>query len=339
MFERALAHARANVIGYLALFVALSGSAYAAVHLPRNSVGTRQLRNGAVTGKKVARNTLTASNINLSTLGFQSRVNGTCAGSSAISAIAADGSVGCQQFGSGDGSVTSVGSGTGLTGGPITGAGTLSLDPAYRLPQSCTSGQVAKSSGAGAWSCAADQNSGGTVTTVGAGTGLIGGPITGSGKLSIASSYQLPQSCNAGQIPIQNNSGNWGCGSTNVTQVMGGSVGTVSGVIQFLAPVGLSSPSATYTDVTGNASALAASANNFSVQLSTAPGSGNSWDVGLIVNGFFQRVCTISGAGKSCGDTSSPVSIPAFATVAFEIVDAGGSPASTRVTFGWTETT
>jgi hypothetical protein len=43
----------ANVISVLALFVALGGASYAALELPRNSVGTTQLRNGAVTRAKV----------------------------------------------------------------------------------------------------------------------------------------------------------------------------------------------------------------------------------------------------------------------------------------------
>ena len=41
------------VLAGIALFVALGGGAYAAVTLPRNSVGTKQLKNGAVTLKKI----------------------------------------------------------------------------------------------------------------------------------------------------------------------------------------------------------------------------------------------------------------------------------------------
>jgi hypothetical protein len=48
----------ANVMATLAVFVALGGSAYAAFTLPSNSVGSRQLKNGAVTPKKVARTTI-----------------------------------------------------------------------------------------------------------------------------------------------------------------------------------------------------------------------------------------------------------------------------------------
>jgi hypothetical protein len=44
----------ANVVASLALFLALGGVGYAAIKLPKNSVGTKQLKNGAVTGKKIA---------------------------------------------------------------------------------------------------------------------------------------------------------------------------------------------------------------------------------------------------------------------------------------------
>jgi hypothetical protein len=45
----------ALAISLIALFVALSGTGYAAFRLPKNSVGTSQLKNGAVTNKKVAK--------------------------------------------------------------------------------------------------------------------------------------------------------------------------------------------------------------------------------------------------------------------------------------------
>jgi hypothetical protein len=47
----------ANVAATLALFLALGGAAYAATQLARNSVGTAQLRAGAVTAGKIARKT------------------------------------------------------------------------------------------------------------------------------------------------------------------------------------------------------------------------------------------------------------------------------------------
>lgn len=43
----------ANVVASLALFIALGGISYAAVTIPKNSVGTKQLKDGAVTAEKI----------------------------------------------------------------------------------------------------------------------------------------------------------------------------------------------------------------------------------------------------------------------------------------------
>ncbi len=43
----------ANVVATVAVFIALGGAGYAAVKLPKNSVGTRQIKNHAVTGAKI----------------------------------------------------------------------------------------------------------------------------------------------------------------------------------------------------------------------------------------------------------------------------------------------
>jgi hypothetical protein len=48
-------HVQHNLVAYLALFVALGGTSYAAISLPRNSVGTRQIRDRAITPAKINR--------------------------------------------------------------------------------------------------------------------------------------------------------------------------------------------------------------------------------------------------------------------------------------------
>ena len=59
----------ALIIALIALMVSLGGTGYAAFTLPRDSVGTKQLKNGAVTAAKVKRHSLTGAQINVKKLG------------------------------------------------------------------------------------------------------------------------------------------------------------------------------------------------------------------------------------------------------------------------------
>jgi hypothetical protein len=61
MLSGVITHARSNVIAYLALcssLLALAGGAYAAVVLPANSVGSRQIRKGSITPAKLNHRTI-----------------------------------------------------------------------------------------------------------------------------------------------------------------------------------------------------------------------------------------------------------------------------------------
>ena len=53
----------AMVVALTALFVALGGGAYAAISLPKNSVGAKQLKKNAVTGKKIKRNAVSSAKV------------------------------------------------------------------------------------------------------------------------------------------------------------------------------------------------------------------------------------------------------------------------------------
>ena len=92
------------------------------------------------------------------------------------------------------GTVTSVGTGTGLTGGPITTSGTISVanSTANTLAGYNNSGvfsDITLGSGISLVSgvlSASGSGGSGTVTNVATGVGLTGGPITGSGTISMA---------------------------------------------------------------------------------------------------------------------------------------------------------
>ena len=54
-------HLRENAVAYLALFVALGGTSYAAINLPAGSVANKQLRNGSITPVKFNRQFISGS--------------------------------------------------------------------------------------------------------------------------------------------------------------------------------------------------------------------------------------------------------------------------------------
>ena len=58
-----------NVIATLALFLALGGAAYAATKLPKNSVGSKQLKPNAVTTAKIKNGAVTGAKVDVSSLG------------------------------------------------------------------------------------------------------------------------------------------------------------------------------------------------------------------------------------------------------------------------------
>jgi hypothetical protein len=56
--HRVIAHLRNNLVGWIALFVALGGTGYAAISIPRNSVGAAQIRNRSITPVKLNRSSI-----------------------------------------------------------------------------------------------------------------------------------------------------------------------------------------------------------------------------------------------------------------------------------------
>jgi phage head maturation protease len=95
-------------------------------------VTSAMIADGTVANTDLAANAVNSGNIvdgsigsaDINTAQVQARVGGTCAAGSSIRDISATGTVTCEAD---DGTVTSVASGAGLTGGPITTTGTLSI--------------------------------------------------------------------------------------------------------------------------------------------------------------------------------------------------------------------
>jgi len=112
---RLTSHLRNNIVGYVAVFIALSAGAYAA-GLKKNSVKSKQIKDGAVVGVDVGDDSLTGQDIAEGTLDnalLQRRIGAGCSPGQAIRSIAADGSVSCE--------ATDAGAPSGGAGGDLAG--------------------------------------------------------------------------------------------------------------------------------------------------------------------------------------------------------------------------
>src|SRR5438309_11672159 len=91
-------------VAIIGSYIAYGAVGWAAVQLPAGSVGTQQLRNGAVTSHKLAAHAVGRKAIARGAVGrsqinsrqVQARVSGQCGASSAVAAINSDGSVRCE---------------------------------------------------------------------------------------------------------------------------------------------------------------------------------------------------------------------------------------------------
>lgn len=134
---------------------------------------------------------------------------------------------------SGGGTVTSVGSGTGLTGGPITSTGTLSLATAGAGAATYINGisSISVDAYGRVTSVTGTANYGsGTVTSISAGTGLSGGTITGSGTISLSTPVSLSNGGTGGSSAATARS------SLGVPNIAGD---TITGKFSYTAAVGI----------------------------------------------------------------------------------------------------
>jgi hypothetical protein len=240
----------------------------------------------------------------------------------------------------GSGTVTSVATGAGLTGGPITTTGTIALAPAYQLPQSCINGQIAVSTGASSWTCGNDSNSGGTVTGVSASA-----PLASSGGTA-------PTISLSGSVPVANGGTGLGSVATNGvlygqgTAAMGAAVGGVGQVLAATAgaPTWTSSPSLggnlVLSDSTATAGNIFKGGNSFIHNF-----GGNNTFIGLSAGNFTSTGFANVGVGLNAlsadtdGFNNTAVGTSALASNTAGIANAAiGAAALAQNTIGFLNT-
>ncbi len=114
----------------------------------------------------------------------------------------------------GTGSVTSVGSGLGLTGGPITGSGTLAINPTVVPQLTASSNTFTGSISASSFSGSGSGLTGVNATTATSFTGSLGGEVTGTQSATVVSSAVVPNTANA--IVRRDGSGNFSAGTVTL---------------------------------------------------------------------------------------------------------------------------
>ena len=191
------------------------------------------------------------------------------------------------------GTVTSISTGAGLTGGTITKTGTISI-PAAGVTNSMLADSSIKVlagsglSGGGTVALGgtvtltnASPSSGGTVTSISTGAGLTGGTITKTGTISIPAAGVTNSMLADSSIKVLAGSGLSGGG----TAALGGSVtlsgnisGTADGIAYFSSPAGVTSTAAP-TDgqiligSTGDAPVLGTLTAGANIEIANNPGS------------------------------------------------------------------
>ncbi len=306
------AWAARNALGNSVTGTSIVDGNVTSIDIADGSIAAFDLAAGAVTSSKIEDGTVGLADIDTDQV--QGRVSGFCPAGSSIREVLANGSVTCEtdDGGGGGGTVTSVATGAGLTGGPITTSGTLSI-----ASGGVTSAMIADGTVTNADLAANSVNAGNIVDgTVGSAeinsaqvqTRVSGACAAGSSISAIAANGSVTCENDDTGVPGWLLMGNTGTNSS--TQF----IGTTDNQALVLRTNNVRSLTITPTSAGANlvAGSSANSVNNSAVGVTIA-GGGNAGSS----NNVRDNYGTVGGgAGNRAGDTDALSNSAEYATVA-----------------------
>ena len=291
-------HIRHNVVGYIALLVALTATAWAAPKLAPNSVKSKQIKDGQVRSVDVADNGLTGTDIDESTLD----VSGSAGPAGPQGAAGPPG----PQGNAGPTGATGPAGTPGANGSPDTAAQILAKLLGVDGPGSNLDADTLDDQSSSSFSAAGHTHNGGDI---------VDGTITDA---DISTSAAIAAS--------------------KLDARMGVMTGRINGLTfaatEFAGASGFTTPTPTESAITTLSPAATLTARDLQIILTAAPGAGEFRQFSLRVNGTETLSCGVVFFATGCSTGAGETVIPPGSRLSFRI-DNSFNPTPADALFGW----